>query len=148
MYFPLIISKTVAVADGDRCTNQAVAGAIVQPGGIAFGIRNAGNYFCAAFLWKTMSSSSSSSTGRIERRVETVAIDSNVWHLLRVEIDQNQIRGFFNDKLLVEYGADKSIAGHVGLWTKADSVVWFDEFLLATKNTISDLFGDLRLAGA
>ena len=28
------------------------------------------------------------------------------------------------------YAADRSLAGYVGLWTKADSVIWFKNFQL------------------
>ena len=151
MYFPLIISKKGAVAVSDLSVRiRPVAGRIDQAGGIAFGIKNAGNYFVlrSNALENNLILFEFVNSRRIERHVEPVAIHTNAWHLLRVEIDQNQIRGYFNDNLVLAYSADKPIAGHVGLWTKADSVVWFDEFLLSTSQSLSDLFGDLRLATA
>ena len=148
MYFPLIIARIGSVADavlGVRI--RPVAGRIDQAGGIAFGIKNAGNYFVlrSNALENNLILFEFINSRRIERQVQVAAIESDAWHLLRVEIVKNKIRGFINDSLLISYSADKSIEGHVGLWTKADSVVWFDDFQLTAKQTFSDLFGDLRL---
>ena len=48
-------------------------------------------------------------------------------HTLRVEFSGTKIRVLLNGKLYIEAG-DEHIkeAGAVGVWTKADSVTWFD----------------------
>ena len=44
------------------------------------------------------------------------------------------------------YDADRSLAGYVGLWTKADSVTWFKDFGItkAGSDVRLDLFKDLK----
>jgi len=63
-YFPLAIVKESYVTSGVLSVRvKPVAGSIDQAGGLAFGLRNVGNYFVSASIrLKTMSSSLNSST--------------------------------------------------------------------------------------
>ena len=57
-------------------------------------------------------------------------VPANQWHTLRVEFAGNRFKAVFNGKLLFEV-EDGTFAqpGMVGLWTKADSVTLFDDFI-------------------
>jgi hypothetical protein len=57
---------------------------------------------------------------------------SNVWSVLRVEIAGHQVKAYLNNSLLIDYEADRSVGGYLGLWTKADSVTEFDSFEFGT----------------
>lgn len=51
------------------------------------------------------------------------------WHTLRVEFASNRFKVLFNGKHLFDVQDDTFAgAGKVGLWTKADSVMLFDDF--------------------
>jgi hypothetical protein len=60
------------------------------------------------------------------------------WHTIRVVAIGDQIQGWLNDQLLIEYEDKRSLVrtdprlelGEVGLWTKADSVAAFDDFTI------------------
>jgi hypothetical protein len=52
------------------------------------------------------------------------------WYLMKVEISGNTLKGYLDDELLMEYTAERPLAGYVGLWTKADSVTYFDELTI------------------
>jgi hypothetical protein len=54
----------------------------------------------------------------------------NAWHTLRVEFSGNLIKVSLNGKTYIEE-KDNHITGSgaVGLWTKADSVTAFDDFI-------------------
>lgn len=56
------------------------------------------------------------------------------WHTLRVEFAGNRFKVLFNGKHLFDV-EDKTFtnAGKVGLWTKADSVMLFDDFSYGDK---------------
>ena len=63
-----------------------------------------------------------------------VKVVSNTWHTLRVDAN--------GDHFVVTYDGSKVLdakdgtfkdPGRVGLWTKADSVIYFDEFSIAGK---------------
>ena len=57
--------------------------------------------------------------------------DPEAWHALRVVTVGRNIRGYFNDQLLIDAEDDQfPNAGRVGLWTKADAATEFDNLKL------------------
>src|SRR6516162_1344343 len=44
------------------------------------------------------------------------------WHSLRISAEQDRIKGWLNDELLIDQRDKRFTSGRVGLWTKADSV--------------------------
>ncbi len=128
-YFPLAIAKDSEVADAILSVRvRPVAGSIDQAGGLAFGIRNINNYFVLRinalednfFLFEFVNG----------RRLERVAVPSEIktgeWHRLTTAISGNTLKGYLDDKLLLEYTVERPLSGYVGLWTKADAVTDFE----------------------
>ncbi len=63
-----------------------------------------------------------------------VRVTGNEWHTLRVENVGNQIRCYFDGELQITASDDTfPKVGKVGLWTKADSVTYFDDFTVTAK---------------
>ena len=58
---------------------------------------------------------------------------SGQWQELKLEAEENRFRGFLDGRLVIEATDDAFAAGGVGLWTKADSVTWFDGFRVVPK---------------
>ncbi len=52
------------------------------------------------------------------------------WHTLRVVAVGDHIQAYLNGKLLLDYRDTRFGSGQVGLWTKADSVAAFDDFVV------------------
>jgi len=52
------------------------------------------------------------------------------WHTLRVVAVGNHIQAYLNGALLLEHRDSRYRTGQVGLWTKADSVTAFDDFVV------------------
>jgi pyruvate,water dikinase len=129
-YFPLAIAKDSEVAEGVlRVRVKAVAGSIDQAGGLAFGIRNINNYFVFRInaLEDNVMVFEYVNGKRLTRANVPREITKDQWYLITVEIKGNTLKGYLDDDLLLEYTAERSLAGYVGLWTKADSVTFFDE---------------------
>jgi pyruvate,water dikinase len=135
--FPLAIVKNSELSDGRVAVRvQPVRGHIDRAGGIAFGVRNIGNYFVLrinalennVILFEYVNSK------RMKRAIKERTILSNTWYTLLVEIRGRQIAGYINGELILEYVADKTVAGFIGLWTKADSVTFFDELTIETSD--------------
>lgn len=57
----------------------------------------------------------------------SVPIESGRWQALRAEVSGPRIRGFLNDRLVVEATDSAYKNGKIGLWTKSDSVTCFDD---------------------
>ncbi|MFX9912084.1 family 16 glycoside hydrolase, partial [Acinetobacter baumannii] len=56
---------------------------------------------------------------------------SREWNDLKVRIAGTKVEGYLNGKLYLEYVLPQPVSGRVGLWSKADSHVYFDNFTVA-----------------
>jgi hypothetical protein len=52
------------------------------------------------------------------------------WHMIRVVAVGDHIQAYLNGALRLEYRDSRYRTGQVGLWTKADSVTAFDDFVV------------------
>jgi pyruvate, water dikinase len=130
-YFPLAISKDGHIADGTISAEvRPEDGLIDQAGGIAFGIQNIGNYFVFRLnsLEDNLILFEYVNSRRIERQSVAYPLRAGHWYQLRLEIVDRRLTAFIDGGPAMTYVADRSLAGYVGLWTKADSVTWFKNF--------------------
>jgi pyruvate,water dikinase len=127
-YFPLAIAKNSEMADGTvQVQVKALGGNIDRAGGIVFGLKNSGNYWVFrinalednAILFEYINNK------RFQRAAVKKTIESDRWYGLQVEIMGFQLKGILDDEIVLEYQADQPVNGHVGLWTKADSITAF-----------------------
>jgi len=132
-YFPLIIAKESNMGDGStEVWAKPLAGTIDQAAGLAFAIRDWANYFVFringlennAVLFEFRNGK------RFERQGVEIPVHRGQWHRLRIETQGRQIRAFLNDQQLMEYQAERSLTGYLGLWTKADSVTLFKDLAM------------------
>ena len=134
-YFPLAIAKKSDMEDGTISAHiRAVGGHIDRAGGIAFGIQNAGNYFVLRInaLEDNVILFEYKENKRYQRISVTEKIESQKWYELSVEIRGKEITGYLSREKVLEYMAEKPVKGLVGLWTKADSVTYFDALTIKT----------------
>ena len=135
--FPLAIAQGTSYKDLDlRVKFKAVAGKVDQAGGLIFRAKDANNYY-------VVRANAAENNYRLYhvvkgRRVQfagiAMPVKGNVWHELRVEAVGSQFKCYFDGQLKFE-ATDTTFqeAGAVGLWTKADSVTWFDDFEVRPK---------------
>src|SRR3954452_17551065 len=50
------------------------------------------------------------------------------WHDLKVRVSGNRVEGYLDGKLYLEHTLPEAVSGRIGLWSKADSYMHFDEF--------------------
>lgn len=127
-HFPLAISKKGTVADAVLSVEiQPIGGRIDQAGGLAFGLRNVGNYFVLRInaLENNFILFEFVNNRRYERATSPVEIETGRWYTIGVEISENSLKGYLDGRLLIEHTADWPAHGHIGLWTKADSLTRF-----------------------
>ena len=136
-YFPLAIARDVRLEAGKASVRmKCISGNIDRAGGLAFGLRNVGNYFVLRInaLEDNIILFEYVNGERFSRVKIDHPIQSNTWYRISVEIKEGTVRGYLDDKAVVEYATDKPLAGFIGLWTKADSVTWFDELILTSED--------------
>jgi len=135
--FPLLIADEGSFRDLEVTVRfKAVSGDMDQAGGLAFRLKDANNYYIAR-------ANAREGNYRLFRvvagRRRTFAranldVTSGAWHELRVECVGNKII-CYNDGMKKIEATDDTFkdAGKVGLWTKADSVTYFDDFRVIAK---------------
>lgn len=127
-YFPLVIARKGLFTDCDiEVMVKPSGGHIDQAGGVAFGISDWNNYF--VFRINALEDNAilfEFRNGKRFSRVEVeTEISSGTWHLLRVVIRGERVSAFLNSQEIITYASEVAVHGHVGLWTKADSVTEF-----------------------
>jgi pyruvate,water dikinase len=136
-YFPLAIAKNSEMADGAAEVQvKALKGNIDRAGGLALGIKNAGNYFVLRInaLEDNVILFEYVNNKRFQRASINMKIEPNHWYKLKVEVEGSQIKGYVEEEAVLEYRSDKPVQGYVGLWTKADSVTAFRNLSCKDKN--------------
>jgi hypothetical protein len=128
--FPLLIADEGSFRDVDLTVRfKAVAGSIDRAAGLVFRLRDANNYYIVRAnalennyrLYHVVSGRRSQFAGA------NFKVTSDEWHELRVEAIGNKITCYYDGNKKIEATDDTfKDAGKVGLWTKADSVTYFD----------------------
>jgi len=135
--FPVAVYDGVTAKDVDLSVQfKAISGRGDQGAGIVWRYRDQNNYYitrCNA-LEDNCTIYHVVNGRRVAFLNQNVKVASNVWHTLKVEA--------VGDHFVVIYDAKKVLdakdgtfkdAGKVGLWTKADSVIAFDDFSVAAR---------------
>lgn len=127
-YFPLALSKDGEVANGVLSLQvKPLHGSIDQAGGLVFGLRDIGNYFVFrinalednAMLFEFVNNN------RFERARCDLPIARGQWYVLEVAVTDHSASCRVNGAVVFDYPADRSLHGHIGMWTKADSITIF-----------------------
>lgn len=132
-FFPLAVENSVENFTGGEITVRfkTIEGRIDQAAGIAFDIQPNGDYLVVRanaleenmVLWIVQHG---------ERNqfqwIRNVPVSSLEWHELRVSVDGSHIQGYLDGTAYIDYTLDRTVSGRIGLWSKSDSVVYFDDF--------------------
>jgi pyruvate, water dikinase len=130
-YFPLAIAKDGYMENGQAMVRvKCVDGCIDMTAGLVMGLKNKADYLVLrvdalkrkASLWRIKDS----------RPVSIQTVDLTIlphqWHLLEARINGRIITFDVDGQNILTHEFQKQISGHVGLWSKADSVAHFADF--------------------
>ena len=132
-YFPLAILKDTYVKDAViRVTVTPEGGCLDNTGGLIFGLKNISNFFVLSidalesnvFLFEFINGK------RVKKTVAEKKIQSGIKHIISAQIQGATLKGFLDEEKILEFDAEASLEGYVGLWTKADSKVFFDDMII------------------
>jgi len=144
--YPLLLKDDSNIRDGFIETKfKAIAGSEDRAAGLVWRARDANNYYVVranalegnVVLYKTVDGvrSSLDIVGRKGGYGVSASVPANQWLTLRVEFKGSRFRILYNGEPLFEVeDSTFSEAGHVGLWTKADSVTLFDDIIYGETN--------------
>ena len=135
--FPLLISDEGSFQDLDLSVKfKAVSGGVDRAGGLVFRLKDTNNYYIVRAnalennyrLYHVVNGRRSQFAGA------NFKVTSGEWHELRVEAVGNKIACYYDGGKKIEATDDTfKDAGKVGLWTKADSVTYFDDLKVTAK---------------
>ena len=134
--FPLAIYDGVTAKDVEVSVRfKAVDGRIDRAGGIAVRLADPDNYYVlrANALEDNVNFYHVVRGSRRQISGVNVKVPSDQWHTLSLTAAGDQFTIGFNDKKLFT-ATDRTFsnAGKIALWTKADSVTWFDNLTIRT----------------
>lgn len=109
---------------------KGVAGRIDQAAGILFDVKPNGDYLTLRanplednlVLWKYVRGKRSS-----VKWIRNTPTPSGQWHELKLTVSGKRAEGYLDGNLYLTHHLDQPVSGRVGLWSKADSVVYFDD---------------------
>jgi hypothetical protein len=138
-YFPYTVAKDVTdFRDGEIAVRfEGISGRIDQGAGILFNLKPNGDYLTIRanclennlVLWKFEKGKRSS-----VKWIRDTPTPSRQWHDLKVRIAGAKVEGWLDGKLYLEHTLPAPVSGRVGLWSKADSHVYFDDFTVTPAN--------------
>jgi hypothetical protein len=136
--FPLSIYREVKNFDNGTLSVsfKAISGKEDQAAGIAFNIRETGEYLAVranALENNLILFSFANGTRSHVLDVENVPTTPNKWHTLKVVIKGNKMEGYVDDKKYLDYALQDNVRGRIGLWSKSDSHVLFKSFIVQPK---------------
>jgi hypothetical protein len=143
--FPLAVLDKVDVKDGDLSVKvKLVAGKESRDAGLVFRYRDPENYYLVLanalankiLLCKIEGGKRMPLSLRDDPQSYGVShpVPFNEWSVLKVQFHGPLFSVYFNHRRLFEVQDSTFVqSGKVGLWTKADSVTYFDDFRIAGK---------------
>jgi hypothetical protein len=131
--FPYCVKKDVNIENGFiEVRFKSVSGSEDQAGGLVWRFKDGNNYYIARAnaLEDNVSLFYTEGGRRKAIKSSDAPVAKNKWHLLRVEFHGARIKVLLDGKTYIELDDDHIKGpGAVGVWTKADSVTVFDDFV-------------------
>ena len=132
-YFPYTVAKDVSdFRDGEISVRfEGISGRIDQGAGILFNLKPNGDYLTVRanplennlVLWKFEKGKRSS-----VKWIRDTPTPTRQWHDLKVRIASTKVEGYLDGKLYLEHVLPQPVTGRIGLWSKADSHMYFDDY--------------------
>lgn len=138
-YFPYAVARDVAdFRNGEIAVRfEGISGRIDQGAGILFNLKPNGDYLAIRanplennlVLWRFEKGKRSS-----VKWIRNTPTATRQWHDLKLRVAGAKLEGYLNGKLYLEHSLAGPVSGRVGLWSKADSYVYFDDYTVTPAN--------------
>jgi hypothetical protein len=138
-YFPYVVAPNVQnFTDGEITVRfEGLSGRIDQGAGILFNLKPNGDYLTIRanclennlVLWKFEKGKRSS-----VKWIRNTPTATRRWHELKVRVAGTKVEGYLDGKLHLEHTLPEPVSGRVGLWSKADSHMYFADYTVTAAN--------------
>ena len=134
-YYPYAVVKDVDdFKNGELGVRfEGISGRIDQGAGLLFNLKPNGDYLTVRanplennlVLWKFEKGKRSS-----VKWIRNTPTATRQWHDLKLRIAGDKVEGYLDGKLYLEHTLPEPVSGRIGLWSKADSYVFFDDYTI------------------
>jgi hypothetical protein len=133
-YFPYAVAPGVDDFTGGEIAVrfQLLGGALDQCAGILFNLKPNGDYLAVRFNGKednlVLWTFNKGVRKFVKKGAEDVPLAMREWHSMKISVHGTKLEGSLNGKHLLDYTLPEPVSGKVGVWSKTDSVAWFDDY--------------------
>ena len=111
---------------------QIIDGQLDQCAGILFNLKPNGDYLTVRFNGKednlVLWTFNKGKRSFVKRGSEDMPLALKKWHDMKIAIHGTKLEGYLDGKLLLEYTLAEPVSGKIGVWSKTDSVSYFDGY--------------------
>ena len=132
--FPVLIADSGEYSDLDVSMKaKSISGKVDQGMGLVFRFRDPKSYYIvrANALEDNFRLYRMVNGKRLQFAGANAKVPANQWHTIRVVAKGDHITCWFDGKQLIDAHDKTYTTGKIGLWTKADSVIAFDDLTVA-----------------
>jgi len=133
-YFPYAVAQGVDdFKNGEIAMRfQIVEGALDQCAGILFNVKPNGDYLTVRFNGKednlVLWTFNKGTRKFVKKGSEDMPLKTREWYSMKIAVQGTRLESYLNGKLLLQYTLPEAVSGKVGVWSKTDSVSYFDDY--------------------
>lgn len=133
-YFPYSVAKEIPdFQNGEISVKfKMISGKLDKCAGILFNLKQNGDYLTVRFNGKednlVLWTFNKGVRKFVKKGTENVPLELNTWHTIKIAVHGTALEGWLDDKKLLDYTLAEPVAGKIGLWSKTDSLSYFDQF--------------------
>ena len=111
---------------------QMVGGTLDRCAGILFNVKPNGDYLTVRYngtednvvLWTF-----NNGVRKFVNRAPTLTpLELGTWHTLKISVHGTSLKSWLDDKPMHDYTLTEPVSGKIGVWSKTDSMIEFDDF--------------------
>jgi len=135
-YFPYAVAPAVeSFSEGEISMRfQIVDGALDTCAGILFNLKPNGDYLAVRFNGKednlVLWTFNKGVRKFVKKGSEDMPLKRLEWCPMKIAVHGTKLEGSLNGKKLLEYTLSEPVSGKVGVWSKTDSVAYFDDYVV------------------
>ena len=133
-YYPYAVAQGVEDFRGGEISMkfQIVDGVLDQCAGILFNVKPNGDYLTVRFNGKednlVLWTFNKGVRRFVKRGTEEWPLNMRQWYSMKIVVHGTRLEGYLNDRKLLDYTLPEPVSGKVGVWSKTDSVIYYDDF--------------------
>jgi len=133
-YFPYAVLKDVDDFQNGTISIRfkLIDGKLDQCAGILFNLKPNGDYLTVRFNGKednvVLWTFNKGKRSFVKRGTENVPLQLNTWHTLEITVNGTALGASLDGKHLLDYTLTEAVSGKIGVWSKTDSVSYFDQY--------------------